>query len=125
MILASTMMLKQRIGVIVIAIVVCALIFELVRRRRLTERYALLWFLAGATVLVLALWKGLLTTLAHAAGIAYVPSALFAVAFVFVLAMLVHFSMAISKLSSQNTILAQKLALQQQRIEELENPEEE
>jgi hypothetical protein len=81
------------------------------------ERFALLWLLAGVTILVLALWKGLLSTLAHAAGITYLPSALFAVAFLFVLVMLVHFSMTISRLSDQNTILAQRLALLQQRLD--------
>jgi hypothetical protein len=75
------------------------------------ERYAILWLLAAVTVLVLALWQGLLTDLSHAVGIYYPPSALFAVAFVFVLAMLVHFSTTISRLSDQNKVLAQRLAL--------------
>ena len=101
----------QRVEVIALAVVVCLVIFELVRRKRLMERYALLWLLAGVTILVLAVWKGLLTKLSHAVGIYYPPSALFAVAFVFVLAMLVHFSTTISRLSDQNKILAQRLAL--------------
>ena len=92
--------------------------FELIRRRRLMERYALLWLAAGLTLLVLALWKGLLTKLAHAAGISYLPSALFAVAFLFVVAMLVHFSITISRLSDQNTLLAQRLALLQERLDQ-------
>jgi hypothetical protein len=114
--LASTL-LQQRIEIIAAAVVICGLIFELIRRKHLMERYALLWLLAGITVLVLALWKGLLYTLAHAAGITYLPSALFAVAFLFVVVMLVHFSMTISRLSDQNTILAQRLALLQQRLD--------
>jgi hypothetical protein len=114
----SENLLKQRIEVIVLAAVICFLIFELIRRKRLMERYAILWLLAGLCVLVLALWKGLLTTLAHAAGITYLPSALFAVAFLFVLLMLVHFSTTISRLSDQNTMLAQRLALLQQRLEQ-------
>ncbi len=114
----SENLLKQRIEVIVLAVVICFLIFELIRRKRLMERYAILWLLAGICVLVLALWKGLLTTLAHAAGITYLPSALFAVAFLFVLLMLVHFSTTISRLSDQNTMLAQRLALLQQRLEQ-------
>jgi hypothetical protein len=101
----------QRVEVIVLAVVVCGLIFELVRRKHLMERYALLWLLAGLTILVLAVWQGLLTKFSHAVGIYYAPSALFAVAFVFVLAMLVHFSTTISRLSDQNKILAQRLAL--------------
>jgi hypothetical protein len=114
--LASTL-LQQRIEIIAAALVICGLIFELIRRKHLMERFALLWLLAGVTILVLALWKGLLSTLAHAAGITYLPSALFAVAFLFVLVMLVHFSMTISRLSDQNTVLAQRLALLQQRLD--------
>jgi hypothetical protein len=110
--------LSARLEVIVLAVVVCALIFELVRRKRMMERYAILWLVAGVTVLVLGLWKGLLTTLSHAVGIYYPPSVLFAVAFVFVLVMLVHFSMTVSRLSDQNTLLAQRLALLQQRLEQ-------
>jgi hypothetical protein len=104
-------LLSQRVEVVVLAVIVCGLIFELVRRKRLMERYAILWLVAGATVLVLGLWQGLLTTLAHAVGIYYPPSALFAVVFVFVLVMLVHFSMSVSRLSDENRILAQRLAL--------------
>jgi hypothetical protein len=111
-------LLSQRVEVIILAVVVCGLIFELVRRKRLMERYAILWLLAGLTVLVLGLWKGLLSTLSHAVGIYYPPSVLFAVAFFFVLVMLVHFSMTVSKLSDQNTLLAQRLALLQQRLEQ-------
>jgi hypothetical protein len=110
--------LNGRVEVIVLAVVICALIFELVRRKRLMERYAILWLIAGVTVLVLGLWQGLLSTLAHAAGIYYTPSALFAVAFLFVLVLLVHFSMTISRLSDQSTALAQRLALLQQRVEQ-------
>ena len=111
-------LLSQRVEVVVLAVIVCGLIFELVRRKRLMERYAILWLVAGVTVLVLGLWQGLLTTLAHAVGIYYPPSALFAVVFVFVLVMLVHFSMSVSRLSDENKILAQRLALLQQRQEQ-------
>jgi len=110
--------LGQRVEVVALAAAICVLIFELVRRKHLMEKYAILWLVAGVTVLVLALWKGLLTTLSHAAGIYYPPAALFAVAFLFVLVMLVHFSVAVSRLSDQNKILAQRLALLQQRLEQ-------
>ena len=114
----ATNLAQQRIEVIALAIVVCGLMFELIRRRRLMERYALLWLAAGITLLVLAVWKGLLTKLAHAAGNSSITSALFAVAFLFVVAMLVHFSITISRLSDQNTLLAQRLALLQERLDQ-------
>ena len=102
---------NQRLDAIVLAVVVSGLVFELIRRRYLMERYALLWLLAGGTVLVLGLWKGLLTSLAHAFGIKSAPNLLFAVVFAFVLLMLVHFSITISRLSTQNKQLAQRVAL--------------
>jgi hypothetical protein len=109
---------QQRIEVIAVALLICGFIFELLRRRRLMERYAILWLLAGVTVLVLALWQGLLTKLSHAVGIHYPPAALFAVTCVFVLVMLVHFSTTVSRLGDQNKMLAQRLALLEQRLDE-------
>jgi hypothetical protein len=96
------------------------LVFELVRRRRLMERYALLWLFATAVLLGLAVWRGLLEVVANTVGIAYAPSALFAVAFGFVLALLLHFSLVISRLADQNKVLAQKLGMLQERIATLE-----
>jgi hypothetical protein len=96
------------------------LVFELVRRKRLSERYAILWLIAGATLLLLAVWKGLLTSLSHDVGIYYPPSALFAVAIGLIIMILLHFSLVVSRLSDQNKILAQRLGLLQQRVEEEE-----
>ena len=108
----------QRVEVISVAVLCSGVILELVRRRTLQERYALLWLCAGATVLVLGLWKGLLTTLSHMAGIHYPPSALFAVAFLFVLALLIHFSITISRLTEETKVLAQRVALLRLRLDE-------
>lgn len=121
-ILALSKATQQRIEMITVALIVCLLIFELVRRKHLMERYAVLWLTAGVTVLVLSVWTSLLSKLSRAAGISYLPSAVFAVAFLFVLMMLVHFSMTISRLSHQNTMLAQRLALLQQRLDNEEQP---
>ena len=96
------------------------LVFELVRRRRLMERYALLWLFSTTVLLALAVWKGLLEKLASAVGIFYAPSALFAVAFACILVMLLHFSLVISRLVEQNKILAQRIGLLSERVEQLE-----
>jgi hypothetical protein len=95
-----------------------ALVFELVRRRRLMERYALVWLAASSVLLLLAIWKGLLNEIAHAIGIYYAPSALFVVAFGFILVLLLNFSLAISRLSDQNKVLAQRVGMLQQRLDE-------
>jgi len=111
---------RLRIAAIVATAALVIVIFELVRRKRLMERYAILWLLAGITLIVLAVWKGLLTTVASKVGIFYPPSALFAVALGFVLLLLLHFSLVISRLADQNKVMAQRLGMLQQRLEEQE-----
>jgi hypothetical protein len=86
-------------------------IFELVRSRRLMERYALLWLFSGLVILGLAIWRNVLEVVAKAIGVFYPPSALFIVAFGFVLLLLLHFSVVVSRLSDQNKLLSQRLAL--------------
>jgi hypothetical protein len=97
-----------------------ALVFELVRRRRLMERYALLWLFSTAVMLGLAVWKQALEQVSTAVGIYYPPSALFAVALGFIIVLLLHFSLVISRLADQNKVLAQKLGALSQRVDELE-----
>jgi hypothetical protein len=107
----------------VLAIIVTAglfaIVFELVRRRRLMERYALLWLFATALMLSLAVWRSALESIAHLVGVAYAPSALFGIAFGFVLVMLLHFSLVISRLADQNKVLAQRVGRLQQQLDAL------
>lgn len=95
-------------------------VLEMVRRRRLLERYALLWLFSAAVLLGLAVWRDGLERLANAVGIAYPPNALFFVAFAFVLLLLLHFSAAVSRLADQSKVLAQRLALLEERLHEQE-----
>lgn len=95
-------------------------VLELVRRRRLMERYALLWLLSGVVLLGLSTFRGLLEDAAELIGIEYPPSALFFIAFAFVLVLLLHFSVAVSRLADQSKVLAQQLALLEKRMRDVE-----
>lgn len=103
----------------VLSIVVSALlllgVLELVRRRAFLERYALLWLFSALVLLGLSAWEGALQELASIVGIAYPPNALFLIAFGFVLILLLHFSVAVSRLSDQMKVLSQRLALLEHR----------
>lgn len=110
----------QRGLAIALTLGLLVLVFELVRRKRLSERYAILWLLAAITLFVLAVWKGLLTSLAGDVGISYPPSLLFVVAIGLIAMILLNFSLAVSRLSDQNKVLAQRLGLLQQRMDEAE-----
>ncbi|MEA2148687.1 MAG: hypothetical protein QOD69_517 [Solirubrobacteraceae bacterium] len=95
-------------------------VLELVRQRRLLERYALLWLGCAVALVALSAWDRLLALLANAIGAAYPPSALFAAAFFFIIVLLLHFSVAVSRLADQSKVLAQRLALSEERLAGLE-----
>ena len=107
---------RVSIAAAIASLMLLLVIFELIRSRRLQERYALLWLLTGLVIFVLSAWRGALGRLADLVGIAYPPSALFVLASLFVLIVLLHYSTVISKLSDQNRILAQRLALLEHRL---------
>ena len=105
------------IAATVASILLILIVLELIRSRRLRERYALLWLATGVVLLVLSAWRGGLNTIAGWVGVTgYPPAVLFAVATLFILAVLLHYSTVISKLADQNVILAQRLALLEQRL---------
>ena len=92
-------------------------VLELIRGRRLKERYALLWLATGVVLLVLSAWRGALDTIAGWFGVSgYPPAILFAAATLFVIVVLLHYSTVLSQLDDQNTILAQRVALLEERL---------
>ena len=94
-------------------------VLELIRSHRLRERYALLWIATGLTLTALSAWRSGLNTIAGWLGVrGYPPAVLFAVGLLFILAVLLHYSTVISRLSDQNVLLAQRLALLEERLDE-------
>ena len=89
-------------------------ILEMVRRRRLREEYSILWLVGSVVILVLSVKRAWLEWIARAAGIAYPPSFLFLVGILFILLILIHFSITISRLYQMNKKMAQELALLKQ-----------
>ena len=111
--------LRVAIAASIASILLLLIVLELIRSRRLRERYALLWLATGIVLLVLSAWRGGLNTIAGWVGVStYPPAVLFAVAIVFILAVLLHYSTVISRLSDQSTVLAQRVALLEQRQQE-------
>jgi hypothetical protein len=107
------------IAATVASVVLLLVVFELIRSRRLRERYALLWLATGVVLIALSAWRGGLNTIARWLGVrGYPPAVLFAVGLLFVILVLLHYSTVLSRLSDQNTILAQRLALLESRLDE-------
>jgi hypothetical protein len=97
-------------------------ILEMVRRRKLREEYSILWLFGGLVMLVLVLRRDWLEAASRAVGIFYPPSFLFLVAIFFILLILIHFSITVSRLYKMNKQMAQEIALLKSRVDEGEEP---
>jgi uncharacterized protein DUF2304 len=110
---------------VVASLLLLLIVLELIRGRRLKERYALLWLATGLILLVLSAWRGGLNTIAGWVGVeTYPPAVLFAVATLFTLLVLLHYSTVLSKLTDENVELAQRIALLEERVARVSAPSE-
>jgi len=103
---------------IAIAIAFAVLVFELVRRRRLSEKYALLWIGIACVVVALGFASDALSSFAHFTGIAYPPSALFTVAIISTLLLVLQLFTVVSRLKADVIRLLQEVAILRERIGE-------
>lgn len=87
------------------------LVIDFIRRGLLKEKYSVLWLIATVAVAILSIWRGILDYVAILVGVSYPPSLLFLTAFIFVLLILLHFSVVISILTDRTKHLTQELAI--------------
>lgn len=118
------MQARVQLVTIVGAALLLVAVLEMVRRRRLMERYALLWLFSAIVVLGLSIWSGALARISHAIGIIYPPNALFFIAITCIVLLLLHFSSVLSRLSDQTETLAQRQALLEERLRHQEMHED-
>ena len=100
-----------------LALALCVL--DLVRRRRLSEEYSLLWVLATAVIAGLGFSTPLLTALTRALGILYEGSTVFACGLAFALAMLLYLSTKLSRLAHEKDGLTREVAFLRLELDEL------
>lgn len=96
-------------------------VIELIRRNHLKERYSLIWLAASVVLVTFSVWRPLLDFIARTFGIYYAPSFLFLLAIMFLVLLLLHFSIIISSLSEKNSRLAQEIGLLKAAVRDLEN----
>jgi hypothetical protein len=109
----------QMIFAIATSIVVFVILLELVRGRRLREEYAWLWLLTGAAMIVLLSWHRLLVFVTSAIGAVTPLTTLLIFSSLFLLAIVVHYSVIISRLTTQVKNLAQEVALLSNRMDRI------
>lgn len=105
--------MEPRLRIFSIMISVCLFLFilELVRRKKLMERYSLLWLVMGATLTTIAAWPRAAQFLSRLFGVLAVSNMVFLAAMLFIVVLCIHFSVRISSLSKEMREVAQEIAL--------------
>jgi hypothetical protein len=93
------------------SLVTLVLLFEMMRRKQLREKYAVFWFLVAIVTLLIAAFPGLLNTAAAALGVEVPANLLFFGASMLLLAVSVQHSSALGRLEERTRTLAEELAL--------------
>jgi type VI protein secretion system component VasK len=110
---------RQRFVAFVIAAGLVVLIFELVRRRKLREEYSWVWVITAIGLAVLAWYQELLLTLSQWVGSSNAVSTLFFGALLFLLALVLQYSVRLSRLTHRHRTLGQRLALLEEEMQRL------
>ena len=110
--------LHQTVFALTTSLLTFVFILELVRRRQLREEYSWVWLLTAAGMIVLVVWFRLLVVITHLVGAVTPLNTLLLFAVLFLFAIAVHYSVIVSRLTTQVKNLAQELALVSARLEE-------
>ncbi len=112
-------MIRTHVIAGVAGLLVLAVMVELLRRRQLREKYAILWLGVSVVVIVLAAFPGLLDWSAHRLGIDSPPNLLLFAAVLVLLLVAVHLSWEASRMEEETRTLAEEVGLLRMQVDAL------
>lgn len=108
--------LRVIIGILCFTLV--GIIIELIRQDRLKEHYAIIWLLTAVSIFIFGIWPNSLNVVSRIVRLHHLTT-LFLVAFLFLLAIVLHYTLAISQLFDRNRRLTQEVAWLRFELEQL------
>ena len=99
--------LRVLVGVLCFALV--GIIIELIRQNRLKEHYAIIWLCTALSIFIFGIWPDSLNLISRIVQLHHLTT-LFLVSFIFLLAIVLHFTLVISQLFDRNRRLTQEVA---------------
>ena len=115
-------MISSRLNLLAIlgSIVLLLIILELVRKKYLRERYALIWIITGSLFLLLSVKEEILHGISDILGFSLPVNALFFFGILFLILIVLGLSVVTSRLAEKNRILTQKVVILEKRVADLE-----
>lgn len=104
----------------ILSLVILFLVFDMLRRKKIREKYAALWLIVGVSMLVLAAFPRLLEMVADTLNVQVPSNLLFALSIVLALGVCLHLSWEISVVEDETRILAEESAILRAQLASLE-----
>jgi hypothetical protein len=102
------------------AVITLLIIFEMLRRRKLREKYAMFWVFLAVVVVVIAVVPDTLIWTAHHVGVKIPANLLFFLSGLVLIGVAVQLSAEVTRLEDRSRTLAEDLAILRLKVEELE-----
>ena len=99
------------------SIVTLVVLFELLRRKHLREKYAITWVVVALTTLLVAAFPSILFWFSNLIGVAVPSNLLFFIASMVLLIISVHHSYELGRLEDRTRTLAEEVALLRLQVE--------
>lgn len=114
-------MFRIQLIAIVTSILFLLYIVRLIIKGKLREEYSIVWIVCTVVLILFSFWRDGLAVVSELVGVYSPPNLVFIAAIFAVFIYLLHLSVVISKLQSQNKQLAQDIALLKEKMEKKEN----
>jgi hypothetical protein len=101
------------------ALLTLIVVIEMLRRRRLRERHAVWWLIAGTLALIVGLFPALLDWAAKLVGIGVPTNLVFFVSIAVLFLVSIQHSAELTNLENQTRVLAEEVALLDLRLKEI------
>lgn len=106
------------VAAFILSLAIVGVVFEMLRRKKLREKYAALWLIVGIGTLVLAAFPRLLTIVTELAGVQLPSNLLFIISILLLLGVCLHLSWEISVVEDETRALAEEVAILRALMEE-------
>ena len=104
---------------LIVVVAILIYVFEMLRRQKLREKYAVLWIIVGIGTLILSIFPQILDTASSLVGIQIPANLLFIMTLVLLVGVCLHLSHEQSQAEDEVRILAEEVAILRSDLQDL------
>lgn len=104
----------------ILAVLIFIMVFSQVRNQKMKEKYAALWLIVSAVIIVLVFFPHLLGGLAEVTGVVMPVNLLFMLAIIMLIGVCLHLTLDLSRMGEDTRTLAEEVAILRAQLEQQE-----